>query len=94
MIPSDSIFTYRIDPDTGALNLVESAAAVGSVPRHFSLNAQGDMIAIVSQRNGWVSIFERDITTGKIGKMLATQGGFGALNDLGPVCVLWDTLRS
>ena len=69
---------------------MESAATGGSIPRQFSLNATGDKIAIVSQRNGWVSIFERDVVSGRIGKMLAVRDGFGGDNDMGPVCILWD----
>ncbi|KAH8890614.1 putative isomerase YbhE [Thozetella sp. PMI_491] len=91
MIQSDSIFSYRIDPNSGKLNLAESAPSGGSTPRHFSLNSTGNKIAIVSQRNGWVSIFDRDIETGSIGKMVGFRQGFGGPDDMGPVCILWDS---
>ena len=91
MISSDSILSYRIDPKTGALESANSAPSGGSIPRQFSLNNTGDKIAIVSQRNGWVSIFERNIVTGEIGKLIGFRGGFGGPNDMGPVCILWDS---
>ena len=79
---------------TGALTLVENAATGGSIPRQFSLNANGDKVAIVSQRNGWVSVFERNVATGKIGKLLGFKDGLGEPNDMGPVCVLWDAPKA
>jgi 6-phosphogluconolactonase (cycloisomerase 2 family) len=85
---ADSILTYRIDPDTFELTLVHEFAAGGSFPRQFSLNEAGDRIAVVQQKEGWLSIFERDVETGKIGRLVGIKNGFG---DMGPVCVQWDS---
>jgi 6-phosphogluconolactonase (cycloisomerase 2 family) len=69
------------------LELVEAVPAGGSSPRQFSLNAAGDRVAVAVQTNGWVAIFERDVESGKIGKLLAVKGGLG---ENGVVCVQWD----
>ena len=93
-ISSDSILSYSINPTSGVLTFANSVPSGGNIPRQFSLNNTGDKIAIVSQRDGWVSIFERDIVTGKIGKLIGTKGGFGGPNDMGPVCILWDSTKA
>jgi 6-phosphogluconolactonase (cycloisomerase 2 family) len=86
-IPSDSLLTYAIDRNSGRLELVQAVPAGGSSPRQFSLNAAGDRVAVAVQTNGWVAIFERDVESGKIGKLLAVKGGLG---ENGVVCVQWD----
>jgi 6-phosphogluconolactonase (cycloisomerase 2 family) len=86
-IDSDSILSYRIDQNNGTLSLACETPAGGSSPRQFSLNRIGDRIAIVQQKNGWVSIFDRNPGTAEIGELLAFKDGFG---EMGPVCVLWD----
>ncbi|OQV11258.1 hypothetical protein CLAIMM_15119 [Cladophialophora immunda] len=83
---ADTILTYRIDPESVALTLAHEFAAGGGFPRQFSLNEVGDRIAVVQQKQGWLSIFERDVETGQIGRLLAIKDGFG---EMGPNCVLW-----
>lgn len=87
-ITADSILSFQIDQTTGVLVLAHESHAGGEVPRHFSLNHAGDRIAITQQNNGWVSIYERDVPSGKIGALLAIKDGFG--HD-GPSCVKWFT---
>ncbi|OQV02107.1 hypothetical protein CLAIMM_07357 [Cladophialophora immunda] len=85
-VVADSILSYHIDQDSGALTLANEAHAGGYIPRHFSLNKEGDRIAITQQANGWVSIYDRNVETGQLGKLLAIQDGFG---EQGPICVKW-----
>jgi 6-phosphogluconolactonase (cycloisomerase 2 family) len=85
-IPADSILSFHIDQDTGALALAHESHAGGEIPRHFSFNHTGDRIAITQQLNGWVSIYERDVQTGQIGNLVAIKDGFG---QDGPSCVKW-----
>lgn len=89
-INSDSILSYRIDQNTGALSLASESPAGGGTPRQFSLNRTGDRLAVVQQKNGWVSIFNRNPETAEIGDLLAFKEGFG---EMGPVCILWDSER-
>ncbi|KAI1379500.1 putative isomerase YbhE [Hypoxylon crocopeplum] len=63
-IPSDPIITYSIDRATGNLTKVQEFAAGGRVPRHFSINADGNLLAVSLQGDGRVVIIERDVKTG------------------------------
>ncbi len=90
-IKADSLVSYRIDQATGALTLADVACAGGSFPRQFALNHTGNKIAVVGQKNGWISVFARDVLTGKLGELLAVKDGFGEMgSDQGPVCIVWD----
>ncbi|KAK4179209.1 Lactonase, 7-bladed beta-propeller-domain-containing protein [Triangularia setosa] len=70
-VPSDSLITFSIDTQTGKLTRVQKAPSGGNFPRHFTFNKAGTRIAVVSQVDHWLTIFERDVATGKIGKTLA-----------------------
>ncbi|KAH9993662.1 putative isomerase YbhE [Xylariaceae sp. FL0662B] len=63
-IVSDPLITYSIDQETGALTKVQEFAAGGSGPRHFSINADGNLVAVALQADGRVVIIERDVETG------------------------------
>ncbi|KAK6381431.1 uncharacterized protein PV06_07481 [Exophiala oligosperma] len=82
---ADSILTLKVHPETGALSLAHEQHAGGNIPRQFCMNPSGDRIAICQEANGWVSIYERDVETGKFGKLLAILDGLGE-----PVCIQWD----
>ncbi|AEO55229.1 hypothetical protein MYCTH_2298860 [Thermothelomyces thermophilus ATCC 42464] len=70
-VPSDPLITFSIDKETGALTHVQSAPAGGINPRHFSFNSDGTRVASALQSDGRVVVFERDPSTGKIGKATA-----------------------
>ena len=90
-IPADSLLTFALAPQPGSPRLISATAAGGSFPRHFSLNAAGDRVAVAVQTNGWVGVFERDVRTGEMGRLLAVRDGLGnGENTGGVVCVLWD----
>ena len=61
---------FAIHPN-GTFSNIQRSPAYGSFPRQFSLNKQGDMIAVALQKNGTVAIIERDLKTGKLGNKLA-----------------------
>lgn len=82
---ANSILTFKIDPEAGTLSLAYEQHAGGNIPRQFCMNPAGDKIAICQEANGWVSIYERDVETGKFGKLLAILEGLGE-----PVCIQWD----
>ncbi|KAI1386637.1 putative isomerase YbhE [Hypoxylon trugodes] len=64
-IPSDPLITYSIDRSNGNLTKVQEFAAGGSGPRHFAINADGDLVAVSLQADGRVVLIERDVKTGK-----------------------------
>ncbi|KAI0111492.1 putative isomerase YbhE [Daldinia grandis] len=63
-IPSDPLITYSIDRATGDLTKVQEFAAGGRVPRHFSINADGNLAAVSLQGDGRVVLIDRDVETG------------------------------
>ncbi|OTA59186.1 putative isomerase YbhE [Hypoxylon sp. EC38] len=63
-IPSDPLITYSIDHVTGTLTKVQEFAAGGRVPRHFSINADGNLVAVALQGDGRVVLIDRDVKTG------------------------------
>ncbi|KAK4193768.1 Lactonase, 7-bladed beta-propeller-domain-containing protein [Podospora australis] len=71
VVPSDPIITYSIDSTTGLISHVQTTAVGGVNPRHFSFNKDGSRVAAVAQADGRVIVFERDIASGKIGKVVA-----------------------
>lgn len=81
---SDSLSSFRINNDA-TLSLVQIAPCGGYLPRQFSLNKKGDKVAVGLQRNATVVIWERDVRSGRLGKML------GEVQLAGPVVFVgWD----
>ncbi|KAI2602223.1 putative isomerase YbhE [Hypoxylon sp. NC1633] len=79
-IPSDPLITYSIDQATGNLTKVQEFAAGGRVPRHFSFNGDGDLLAVALQGDGRVVIIERDVGTGLLKDYVASADVEGEVN--------------
>ena len=84
-ILSDLLLTYAINAASRELTLIDAVAAGGSSPRQFSLNRAGDKVAVSVQNDGWVVVFDGDVKTGKMGKIVAVVGELRA----GGWCVLF-----
>lgn len=92
---SDTLVTYEVDLDSGALRLVQLSASGGKWPRSFSVSADGKLIAVGNQYStpGRISVFSRDPSTGIISdeKPVAEWASGVALPDGGSwSMVLWD----
>lgn len=83
-IKSDSLSTFKINND-GTLAWTQLAAAYGTFPRHFSINAAGDLVAVGLQHSDSVAILKRSVDTGKIGDAVAQLSIKGDVT-----CVVWD----
>jgi 6-phosphogluconolactonase (cycloisomerase 2 family) len=70
-LPSDPIVSFSIDEKSGNLTLVQVAPAGGRNPRGFSLNKAGTLLASALQDDNRVVVIERDVKTGKLGKIVA-----------------------
>ncbi|PHH65894.1 hypothetical protein CDD81_1263 [Ophiocordyceps australis] len=71
-IVSDPLINFRINPQSGALNLVQdNIPAGGRFPRHFSLSRDGSLLAVGLQHDSRVAFIHRDATSGKIGNFVA-----------------------
>ncbi|CAG8953151.1 hypothetical protein HYFRA_00003350 [Hymenoscyphus fraxineus] len=83
---SDTLSTFTIKPD-GSLELLQLAPSGGYSPRHFSINADGSFLAVGHQGNRSVTIWQRDVVSGKIitEKPAAKVQLSGAIS-----CTIWD----
>ncbi|CAK3784484.1 hypothetical protein DOTSEDRAFT_57285 [Lecanosticta acicola] len=68
---SDSLSTFSLDPQSGNLTLHQLWPAGGNYPRHFELNAVGDLVAVGLQNDQAVTVLKRDVGTGLVGEPVA-----------------------
>lgn len=87
--PSDTLSTWAINED-GTMELVQNFPSGGYLPRQFSINKAGDMIAVGHQVNQTVIIWQRDVESGRI--LSEAEGGkLGEVTLTGPVVsTIWD----
>lgn len=87
--PSDTLSTFEINRN-GSLSLVQTSPSGGYLPRQFSINEGGDLVAVGHQENNTVVIWKRDVRSGLI--LSEADGGKVAVQTLsGPVSfVLWN----
>ncbi|KAK0368227.1 hypothetical protein CPAR01_12070 [Colletotrichum paranaense] len=89
----DSITAYVIDPSTGLITYLETTSAYSFFPRTFAINNAGTMVAIGGQTSANVAVVERNATSGRLGKLLATLkvGNPGTVNqEDGLSAVIWN----
>jgi len=80
-VKSDPLISFAINGETGALAHVQTAPAGGMNPRGFSLNKKGNLLVSALQDDNRVVVFERDVKTGMLGKIVAfATVGVGAGN--------------
>ena len=83
-IPSDSLTTFSLQHD-GSLVFVQAWPSGGLYPRHFSMNAVGDLVAVGNQLSANVALLRRDVATGLIGEPVARIAVDGNVT-----CVVFD----
>ncbi|KAF6840847.1 extracellular aldonolactonase [Colletotrichum plurivorum] len=71
-IPSDSLNSFSINAKTGELTLLQKFPAGGRIPRQFSVNKAGSLVAVGLQSDSRVVIISRDATSGKLGEIIAS----------------------
>ena len=68
-IKSDPLYNYAIQDD-GSLKLLQTFAAGGANPRHFSMSKDGTLVVTALQEdgktNGSVALIKRDVASGKL----------------------------
>ncbi len=62
----DSIAIFAVDPDTGALALVDFCPCGGATPRNLALTPSGKHLFSANQNADVITIFERDAETGRL----------------------------
>ncbi|KAM0202949.1 hypothetical protein ACHAPQ_009740 [Fusarium lateritium] len=70
-ITSDPLINFKIDSETGHLNLHQDVPCGGRFPRHFAINRAGTLVAVALQSDGRIVIIERDVETGMLGNSIA-----------------------
>lgn len=70
-IVSDAIISFSIDHSCGGLSLLQLFPAGGRIPRQFSVNKAGDLVAVGLQSDSRVVIIERDIESGLLQRFIA-----------------------
>ncbi|TFB03612.1 putative 6-phosphogluconolactonase [Trichoderma ghanense] len=71
VIPSDPLINFRINPTTGQLQLLQVVPAGGQFPRQFSINKEGNLLAVGLQDDGRVVFVDRSPETGLLGGFVA-----------------------
>lgn len=70
-ISSDAIITFSVNSTSGDLTHVQTFASGGRIPRHFSINKAGDMLAVGLQADSRVVVIERNVESGCLERFLA-----------------------
>ncbi|KAK6210479.1 hypothetical protein LQW54_006226 [Pestalotiopsis sp. IQ-011] len=70
-IVSDAILTFSVDHSCGNLSFVQEFPAGGRVPRQFSINKAGDLLAVGLQSDGRVVLIDRDVKSGQLKRFAA-----------------------
>ncbi|KAK3379877.1 Lactonase, 7-bladed beta-propeller-domain-containing protein [Lasiosphaeria ovina] len=81
-LSSDPLITFSIDPKTGALAHVQTFAAGGMVPRHFSLNKAGSLVGVALQGSERAVVISRDPATGLLKDFVASVTIAGEVNNV------------
>lgn len=68
---SDAILTFSVDHSCGNLSFVQEFPAGGRVPRQFSINKAGDLLAVGLQSDGRVVLIDRDVKSGLLKRFAA-----------------------
>lgn len=83
-IPSDSLSTWALKDD-GSFAFHQLWPTGGEFPRHFSMNAHGNLVAVGLQTDQTVVILERDVQSGLVGEPVARIAIGGNVTN-----VVWD----
>ncbi|KAL7937996.1 Lactonase, 7-bladed beta-propeller domain-containing protein [Trichoderma chlorosporum] len=70
-IPSDPLINYKINATTGQLELLQIVPAGGQFPRQFTINKEGNLLAVGLQDDGRVVFVDRCPETGLLGGFVA-----------------------
>ncbi|KAJ9132520.1 Lactonase, 7-bladed beta-propeller-domain-containing protein [Pleurostoma richardsiae] len=81
-IPSDSIISFSVDHQTGNLSLVQIFPAGGMVPRQFSVNKAGTLLAVGLQNDGRAVVIDRDTETGLLKGFVAAADIVGQVTSV------------
>lgn len=73
MIASDPLITFRVNQQTGVLEHVQTIAAGGINPRHFSFNKDGTLVGVGLIDSSRVVVFNRNPAEGTMAEEIAAH---------------------
>lgn len=62
----NTIVIFKVDTDSGKLNLIGREAVRGDWPRNFSIDPTNNFLLVANQKSNNISIFKRNIDTGRL----------------------------
>lgn len=80
---SNTIGIFKINQQSGELNLVGHQSTLGKTPRNFNFDPSGDFLLVANQNSDDIIIFKRDKQTG----LLSDTGQKIQVGN--PVCIKW-----
>lgn len=83
----NTIVTYKIDPKTSTLTVVNTQSTAGKVPRNFNMDPSGNFLLVANQESDEIVIFKRNKKSGKLtdtGKRIKVGK---------PVCIKWAGMK-
>lgn len=69
----DRIFTLKINPDDGTVNIVRDGPTWGVCPRMFKFTPDGKFLLIANQFSDELIVLQYDATSGRIGEICARE---------------------
>ena len=63
---TDFLYSFKVDPSTGALTPMEKSGTGGKTPRNFTLDPSEKWMLVADQNSNNLAIFKRDGATGKL----------------------------
>lgn len=67
-----AIIAFGIDQETGRLSQVQHQSSLGKTPRNFAITTDGMYLISANQESNSLTVFERDLQTGKLKPLDAT----------------------
>ncbi|KAJ5964161.1 uncharacterized protein N7479_004037 [Penicillium vulpinum] len=91
--PNDSLSVLTRSPN-GTVTFSQLTSSHGTVPRTFSINKKGTLLAIGCQASSNVAIVKRDLESGKLGNLVANlqvgQPGQASNSSTGLSSIIWE----
>ena len=80
---TDFLYSFKVDPETGALTPMERTGTGGKTPRNFTLDPTERWMLVADQNSDNLAVFARNLSTGK----LANEGKKADCPT--PMCILF-----
>ncbi|GAA5225051.1 lactonase family protein [Membranihabitans marinus] len=80
----NSLVGYKINQNTGELEVIGHYSVEGNWPRNFAISPNGEFVYVANRKTGNITTLKRDLTTGQLSLV---DSSYQDINE--PVCVLF-----